>query len=107
MPVELLNKFGLSERDIKTCTSIFEKYPAVEKVCIFGSRAQNRHKQGSDIDLAIMNDGISAKTVREIQSEFEESSLPYRIDLINYPELEHDQLIDHIDRLGIPFYTKA
>ena len=97
------NKYGLSERDKKTIRDILRKYPKVKTVYLFGSRAKGNNNPGSDVDLAIMNKGLDLKTVSRIKSEFEESSLPFRVDIINYPELTNKDLKDHIDRVGIPF----
>jgi predicted nucleotidyltransferase len=105
MPISI-NKFGLSERDINTITSILKKFPEVEQINIFGSRALNTYKTGSDIDLAIINKNVSSKTLSQIQSEFSDSSLPYQVDLIDYTTLTHQELKNHIDRAGMVFYKK-
>jgi predicted nucleotidyltransferase len=104
MRVGKINQFGLTERDMKTIGDILRKYPDVRTVHIFGSRAKGNYKTGSDIDLAIINEGVPENVIRNIQNDFEESSLPYRIDLIYLPELEDTGLKDHIKRIGLEFY---
>jgi len=52
-------KFGLKEEIIKKINGVFEKYPAVDKVIIYGSRAKGNYKRGSDIDLTLFGDRIS------------------------------------------------
>lgn len=100
------NAFGLTDRDMRTLEDIFGKHPDIQTVVIFGSRAKGNYKYGSDIDLAVMNQGITDMHIRSIQSEFEDSSLPYFVDLINYHNLTHSDLKNHIDRVGIPIYRK-
>ena len=100
------NGFGLTQRDMETLREIFCRYSDIETVIIFGSRAKGNHNPGSDIDLAIMNAGLDAATVRKANSDCEESSLPYRVDLVDYHAITHPQLREHIDRVGIPFYRK-
>ena len=100
------NAFGFTHRDIKTLQDIFKKYTDVKNVFIFGSRAKGTYKQGSDIDLAIMNKGVKDMVIGKIKSDFEESSLPYIVDLVNYHTIKHSQLKNHIDRVGVPFYEK-
>jgi len=110
IPNYFMNKkkdsFGLSDRDITTLWDIFKKYPDVKNVFVFGSRAKGTYKQGSDIDLAIMNEGVNDTFIRKMKSDFEDSSLPYTVDLVNYPTLKHPELKDHIDRVGVPLLQK-
>ena len=98
------NKYGLTERDMKTIISIFNSYPEVRQVNLFGSRANGNYRLGSDVDLAIMNKGVSAKTLPKLRSDFEDSSLPYNIDLVDYTKLKKQEFIDHIQRVGVHFY---
>jgi predicted nucleotidyltransferase len=53
------------------------------KFYVFGSRVTNHAKPLSDIDLFYKED-IPEKTLLLIEEEFEESDLPYKVDLINY-----------------------
>lgn len=101
------DKFGLTKRDIECLYSILSKYTAIELVHVFGSRAKGNFKPGSDIDLAIMNAGITDETIRLLKVDFEESALPYMVDAINYPQLKNQQLKEHIDRVGIPFFIRT
>jgi len=50
--------------------------------------------------LAIDGDHVSHKTLQQIKSDFEESSLPYRIDLIDMDKIDHVALKEHIERVG-------
>lgn len=89
---------------MNTIFHILEKFPSIKTVNIFGSRAKGNYKPGSDIDLAILNKGVDDAVIRNVSSDFEESSLPYKVDLINFPTLKHEELIEHINRVGITFY---
>jgi hypothetical protein len=53
-----------------------------------------------------MNEGVSETVIDRIKSDFEENSLPYTIDLINYFTLKHPELKSHIDRAGGLFYQR-
>jgi len=97
--------YGLNDRDIQTLFGILNKFDEVENVYLYGSRAKGTHKLGSDIDLAIMNEGVSEKTIRTIKSEIEDSSLPYFVDITNFTTLNHKELAEHIQRVGVSFYT--
>ena len=97
---------GLTNRDIQTLQDILSRYSKVKKVFLFGSRATGNYQKGSDIDIAVMNEGVSDKTIRSIISDCEESTLPYFVDVINFPELSHPGLKDHIKKVGKLFYSR-
>lgn len=102
----LSDNFGLSNRDIQSIRDIFKKYPDVLLVHIFGSRSKGNYKPGSDIDLAIMNKGVSFNTLLKLNNEFEESSLPYKVDLADFNTLTNPDFVDHIVRVGKIFFQR-
>ena len=102
-----LKKTGLTQRDWQTLCNIFDQNENVKEVRLFGSRAKGNFKSGSDIDLAIMNPGVDLITEIRIKGECEESSLPYFVDIANYPTLKNSEFKAHIERVSIPFYLKT
>jgi uncharacterized protein len=101
-----MEHFGLKQRELSTLLTIFEGHPRVTVVWIFGSRATHDARPGSDIDLAIMNEGVSEIEILRIASELEESDLPYFVDVVNYPALKHVELKDHIQRVGVCLFKR-
>jgi len=99
------NNYGLSPRDMQTISSIFGKYNEVKDALIFGSRAKGQYHSGSDIDIAIIDNNVWYKTLREIKNDFSESSLPYNVDLVNFATLTNEDLKNHILRVGKPLYS--
>lgn len=97
---------GLTKRDVKTLTILLNKYSTIKVVYIFGSRAKGNYHKGSDIDLAIMNEGVHNSDLVRLKSDLEESNLPYSVDIINFSELTNKDLIEHINKIGKPFYSK-
>ncbi len=54
-------------------------------VWAFGSRARHASKPYSDLDLAVMSDHpMSLAQMADIQSAFEESDLPIRVDVVDW-----------------------
>ncbi|MBU1171125.1 MAG: nucleotidyltransferase domain-containing protein [Proteobacteria bacterium] len=102
-----INPFGLTDRDMKTCEDILKKYLDVTRVFIFGSRAKGDYHIGSDLDLAIMNPLSNKTLVQKIKADFDESSLPFFVDLVHYPSLDHPDLKSHIDRVGALFFQRV
>jgi len=99
------NSFGLTDRDMRTIRSIFEKYDELSCVHIYGSRANGNYHAGSDIDLAVMDEELSDVLIRRMKSDFEESSLPYFVDIVHFPSLQHESLKEQIRQAGVPFYN--
>jgi predicted nucleotidyltransferase len=100
-------QFGLTARDMATIQGIFSVYPDVREVWIFGSRANGTYKPGSDIDLAIVNEGVAHDMLRRIVADFEESSLPYFVDVIHLPALKNKDLAAEINHNGRSIYTAS
>ncbi|GJM06619.1 MAG: hypothetical protein DHS20C10_03530 [marine bacterium B5-7] len=65
--------------------SILEQYIPTKKVLLFGSRANNTAKPYSDIDLAVLSDvPLPVETLAQLRLAFEESDLPYKVDLVEW-----------------------
>jgi uncharacterized protein len=99
--------FGLNENTIDQIKNVFLEFPEVEKAEIFGSRAKGNYRNGSDIDIAIFGNSVSENIALDISGILNERKpLPYYFDIISYPTLKNADLKDHIDRVGLSFYTK-
>jgi predicted nucleotidyltransferase len=97
---------GLSSNDLNIITKILKQYPEISEAFIFGSRAKGTHKAGSDVDIAIKGNGLD-ELVSSISGQLnEETPLPYTFDVVVYNPLSKDELQEHIQRVGISFYSK-
>ena len=97
---------GLSPETIKKINEVFARYPKIEIVKLYGSRVKGNYRPGSDIDLTIMGDGLSASRLPRIETELDDLLLPYKIDISLFRQIEHGDLADHIERVGIEFYCR-
>lgn len=95
-----MNDFGFSEKDLQQIRDILKQFNEIEEVIIFGSRAINKFKPASDVDIAIKGGKINSDLILKMSSLFEESSLPYFFDIINYNDIENPDLKFHIDKYG-------
>ena len=100
------NEFGLTQREMEVTIQILRARPEVKRVHIFGSRATGTFHAGSDVDLAIMDTNADRQLLLKLASDFQESSLPYFVDVVNYHSLENQAFKDHIDRVGKVFYSR-
>ena len=100
-----VNEFGLSENSMKIITDIFSKFPSIKKVLVYGSRAMGNFREGSDIDMTIISDGtFSYDDLLSVAGMFDDSYLPYLVDISDFSKLTNPDLIDHIKRNGKLIY---
>jgi predicted nucleotidyltransferase len=98
--------FGLADEVIKSIQNIFAKFPQIDTVMIYGSRAMGNFREGSDIDLTIKGNDLDFQRLNQIELAIDDLMLPYKIDLSIYSRLNNSSLIEHIDRVGLVFYKK-
>ncbi len=102
-----LNKFGLSANSMSIISNIYKKYPQIEKVILYGSRAKGNYREGSDIDMTIISDGeFTHNDLTHVINDFDDSMLPYLTDISIFSELQNPDLIDHIQRRGKVLYSR-
>ncbi|HED05295.1 MAG TPA: nucleotidyltransferase domain-containing protein [Ignavibacteria bacterium] len=78
-----------------------------EKAVIFGSRAIGNFKRGSDIDIALYGKKLTSDILNNIKIKLNEQlPIPYFIDIVNYAEIQNENLKKHIDREGKVFYSR-
>ena len=79
------------EKYKKNIISIIRKHIPDCKIYLFGSRAQKRSHEGSDIDLAIDNqEKIGRKIIYKIKNEIEENNIPFFVDIIDLNSVDKD-----------------
>ena len=94
-----MNNFGLSEKTIEIIKKLLSNYSQITEVKIFGSRAKGNYKPSSDIDLALFGN-IDDKLLRHIASELDELPTPYQFDVLNYNDIDNENLKNNIDKFG-------
>ena len=93
--------YGISLTDLNKITTVIYANAKVTQAVLFGSRAKNTYKNGSDIDIALMtNQPLTLAELNAIKIELDDLLLPYKIDLIEFAKITNHELIDHIERVG-------
>lgn len=98
--------FGLTSVELQIIIDIIKAYPEVEEALIFGSRALNTFRRGSDIDIALKGENLEEIVIEISGLLNEESPLPYFLDILNYNTISNTDLLDHINRVGKSIYKK-
>lgn len=99
-------KFDLNDNIVKKICRVFARYPQLESVIIYGSRALGNFKNGSDIDLTIKGCSLNIDTLTKIANDLDELLTPYKFDLSSFSDIDNLDLKENIKKVGMTFYSK-
>jgi predicted nucleotidyltransferase len=93
-----MTSYGLTPLELETVWELLRKHfgelPDV-KVYLFGSRAKGSHKKYSDVDLAIKTKSKDiSQRISLFQEDWEQSKLPYKLDVTSWSDLFRPYLPD-------------
>ena len=100
-------RFGLSEETISGIQQVFARYPDIDRVVLYGSRAMGNFRPGSDIDLTLYGERLDRHLCSSVAEDLDDLLLPYSIDLSIFALLAHPDLEAHIERVGQLFYGRT
>lgn len=103
--IGLIMNIGLYKIQIEKIQTIFSKYLEVENAILFGSRAKGNFRKNSDIDIALKGD-ISLSIRNKIFNDLEELNLYCDVDLVVFDKIDNQELIKHIERVGISLFNR-
>lgn len=96
-------KFGLTDKTYQLMLAAFRQFPEIESVEVFGSRAMGNCKPGSDVDLVLKGEEVTAQTVVELSTLLNEKlPIPYFFDIVSYQDITEPELKNHIDEHALP-----
>lgn len=78
-----------------------ERIPSQARVYLYGSRSRRDNRWNSDYDLWIDAD-ISRKVIAEMADQFDESFVPFRVDIVTTPQL-NGSFAERVKREAIPW----
>ena len=96
-------QFGLQPKLIEKLLLIFRNNPRIETVLVYGSRAKGTYRNESDIDLTMKGEKLEWRDLLEIEQAIDDLTLPYKVDLSIYDQIDNRELKAHIDRCGKTF----
>ncbi len=99
-------RFGLKTATIDKIVSVFAQHSEVESAILYGSRAKGNYRKGSDIDLTLTGEHLTYRTLLRIEEEIDDLLLPYLFDISIFSHIDDSDVIDHIRRVGMPFYER-
>jgi len=98
---------GLSQSDLASIINNASSDPMIKELILFGSRAKGSYKKGSDVDLAVnCSEHGDQAAIRLSIALNENTFMPYFFDVIDMKTITSQELIEHIERVGIRLYQR-
>ena len=72
----------LTTRQLAIVKDVVRTHLGARPVKVFGSRATDLAKPFSDLDLLVMGAPLTAQQRRAVDEAFDESDLPFRVDIV-------------------------
>lgn len=101
----ITTNYGLPQTATEAIKNVFKQYPSIKQVILYGSRAKGNYRVSSDIDLCIIDQSLKLTKLLEIENKIDDLLLPWKIDLSLKHTIDNQDLLEHIQRVGIMFYT--
>ena len=100
------SRFGLPQAALDKLNGVFARHDAIRSVLIYGSRAKDSYRPGSDIDLTIKGDAILFDEFMALENQIDDLMLPYTVDLSRYGKIDNPEPVAHIDRVGVTIFKR-
>lgn len=99
-------KVGLSEKDLAKIKAVFANFLSIEKVWLYGSRAKGNYQPYSDIDIALEGELLDSNIQHQLVWALDDLFLPYTFDISILSHIKNEDLLNHINRVGIVLYGR-
>lgn len=90
----------------ETLITLASAIPEIDRLILFGSRAQGTARSDSDIDLAVSGARLQADAVARLWSAIDDSDLLYPIDLVHLHAGTEPELSAAIARQGVVLWSR-
>ena len=97
---------GLTEATEKAIINVVSSQPKAQELLLYGSRAKSTFRHSSDIDLVLKGEELTISDKFAIENELDDLMLPYKIDLALYQHIKNEDLLRHIDRVGLLLFDR-
>jgi len=100
-------RYGLADETLIRILSVFQTFPEIDQAILYGSRARGNYRSGSDIDLTFKGTELNLNVMNRVSMALEDLLLPYTFDLSIFHQISNPDLLEHIDRVGVLFYSRS
>jgi len=96
--------YGLTDQQLTLIVSTLAQFTGVERAILFGSRAKGTMHERSNIDIAIVGSHLDRHQLAAIAMAFDDTDLPYQVDIKSIDDIQNPALKEHIARIGQCIY---
>jgi predicted nucleotidyltransferase len=93
--------YGLKNETFEQIKATFRQFPQIKKAILYGSRAKGTFHNGSDIDITLKGDNLDLQLLAKIGLALDDLFLPYTFDLSILQHIDNQDLLNHIERVGV------
>jgi len=98
---------GLKDKHRTWIIKLLHFNEKVERAVLFGSRALGTFRPWSDVDIALCGRELTLYDQAQLAALMESLTIPQRVDLILYDQIDNEILKKHIQQDGIELYNKT
>jgi predicted nucleotidyltransferase len=99
--------FGLPPHALTGLQGVFRNHPSIQSVTLYGSRAKGNYRHNSDIDLMLTAPDMTWSQFNRVEQEIDDLLLPWKVDLALLHHIENQDLLDHIQRVGVVLFLRG
>jgi predicted nucleotidyltransferase len=92
---------GISATQLVRIKAICTGLLSVKAAVVFGSRSLGNYREGSDLDICLIDHEMTFSELLSLQSQIENLNLPIHCDVIRFSTLQNEELREHIERVGV------
>jgi len=100
-------EYGLSDQQLQQLQEVFARYPQVERVILYGSRAKGNYRANSDVDITLVGSLLTKTDLNNIDNEIDDMLFPFFFDISLMHHISNNDLLEHIQRVGKVLYENT
>ncbi|MCY4264045.1 MAG: nucleotidyltransferase domain-containing protein [Gammaproteobacteria bacterium] len=98
---------GLKDIHHIDISNVFRANKRVERAVLFGSRAKGDYSVASDVDIALFGEDLTITDHLKLAKAMEELSVPQKVDLCLFQDIQEKPLCESILRDGVEIYNRS
>ena len=99
-------RHGLPERSLDKLLRTIIREPKVEGIVLYGSRAKDSFRDGSDINLCLDAPELDFSGLMHLENEVDDLLLPWKVDLAIRQRIDNPDLLSLIERVGTTLFRR-